>query len=455
MKDFFKALITAFLMLVCIYILEGACFRLVEDYAKLRLQFAWGSPGNGSFHSILKKLPLDHFLAPPLPSEEVSTRMEKENKYATKIMSFGRPTRDRLKEEILTSVRPLSEFEIKDFGEIESVILPGLQKPATKQEVINKLARRIADPMEYAKGLLVRVIPSTEKHKINEEFKRLEAVFKFILQQGIACVVLPVKDTQDLLEKTQLLRKKNPLIAENLFLWGDQTGADYAMEATAIEPALYKVVMTNDPVKNISPPQVKGVPWLLMGVPRDFSNDEQGLSNLLSWADRGRDADKLYPSRVGGLIKFVDNQNHFESFALPFLLLASEYIEGVGKDWPESVPLLNQDIDLSVSSPNTEETVRAEPSVFSLEEKIKNLQKSESIDSTGFATFDCEIVRGYRELHAQDKNLRKVTNRDLVLKLGMGFEEMGEEVLLEIGERDPLFLRFYRSLKAVQDSPLN
>ena len=71
--------------------------------------------------------------------------------------------------------------------------------------------------------------------------------------------------------------------------------------------------------------------------------------------------------------------------------------------------------------------------------------------------FDCEIVRGYRELHANDPELFLISNRDLVLKLGLGFEEMGSGVLDKVGERDPLFIRFYQSLRMVQsmDSPLN
>ena len=87
--------------------------------------------------------------------------------------------------------------------------------------------------------------------------------------------------------------------------------------------------------------------------------------------------------------------------------------------------------------------------------KIQKLQQDEDENPVLMATFDCEIVRGYRELHIDDINLRKVSNRDLVLKLGMGFEEMGQEVLQKIGDKDPLFLRFYRSLKEVQETPLN
>ena len=44
------------------------------------------------------------------------------------------------------------------------------------------------------------------------------------------------------------------------------------------------------------------------------------------------------------------------------------------------------------------------------------------------ASFDCDIVRGYRN-HAGDPDLSLISNRDLVLKIGLGFEEMGEDFL--------------------------
>ena len=79
------------------------------------------------------------------------------------------------------------------------------------------------------------------------------------------------------------------------------------------------------------------------------------------------------------------------------------------------------------------------------------------VDLTVKASFDCDIVRGYREIHAGDPDLSLISNRDLVLKIGLGFEEMGEDILKQVAERDPLFYRFYRSLRVLEAdaSPLN
>ena len=64
--------------------------------------------------------------------------------------------------------------------------------------------------------------------------------------------------------------------------------------------------------------------------------------------------------------------------------------------------------------------------------------------------FDCEVVREYRQLHSDNPEITDISNRDIVLTLGAGFEEMGEGVLLQMADRDPLFYRFYLSLREIQ-----
>jgi hypothetical protein len=458
MKAFLSSVALFLLFVLCLFILEGACFRLVEDYAQKRLEFAWGKPGQGHFHPLLKKLPLDHFNSPPKSSEVSALRVQMEDKYASKIMSFGRPTRDRLREQVERAIDPLDNFEIKDIGKVESIVLPGLQKPATLEEVNRKLARRIADPLEFAKGLVIRVLPHAEKHLIAQEFNRLASSFKFLLERGFACAVMPVSSYLDLLDKTKNLRNENPMIAQNLYLWGDEMGADLILQVTKENASIFKAIIINRPSLVVPPPQVKGMPWVLLGASPNVAQDGEQLANLLLWVDRGRDADRLYPSRLGGLMKFVGKKNEdFESFAVAYLLQVLEFAEQVGKDWPEPKPLLNSiAVDESLSAQEEKPSKLGQSfDLLTVEQKIQKLQHDEKENPVLMATFDCEIVRGYRELHIDDINLRKVSNRDLVLKLGMGFEEMGQEVLQKIGDKDPLFLRFYRSLKEVQETPLN
>ena len=235
-------------------------------------------------------------------------------------------------------------------------------------------------------------------------------------------------------------------------------GADHILQVTKENASIFKAIIINRPSLVVPPPQVKGIPWVLLGASPNVAQDGEQLANLLLWVDRGRDADRLYPSRLGGLMKFVGKKNEdFESFAVAYLLQVLEFAEQVGKDWPEPKPLLNSiAVDEGLSAQEEKPSKLGQSfDLLTVEQKIQKLQQDEKENPVLMATFDCEIVRGYRELHIDDINLRKVSNRDLVLKLGMGFEEMGQEVLQKIGDKDPLFLRFYRSLKEVQETPLN
>ena len=44
MRKLFKGLVVFLFGICCLYILEGACFRLIDGYANWRLHLAWGKP---------------------------------------------------------------------------------------------------------------------------------------------------------------------------------------------------------------------------------------------------------------------------------------------------------------------------------------------------------------------------------------------------------------------------
>ena len=123
---FFLSFLLALLLLV---VFEGACFRLVEKYAELRHRVAWGVPGEGSYHPILKVFPLGHFSEPPsltlVPGQSASEMVSKESAYAESVMSFARPLRDRYEDYSENEFEPLANFEIRDFGPITGIVLPG------------------------------------------------------------------------------------------------------------------------------------------------------------------------------------------------------------------------------------------------------------------------------------------------------------------------------------------
>ena len=148
--------------IITLYILEGSCFRLVEDYALKRLRWAWGNFLQGSVHPILSKFPLDHFAEPP--SNKMEGDVNLESVYSSRIMSFSLAQRDRYLEFIHSENDPLRNFDIRDLQSLRGVITPGLTRPAMYEDVRDGIARRAGDLLEYAEGfsfllLVPQVIP--------------------------------------------------------------------------------------------------------------------------------------------------------------------------------------------------------------------------------------------------------------------------------------------------------
>ena len=452
--------------LIILYVLEGACFRLVEKYADYRLKVAWGVPGAGTYHSFLKLFPLDHFKEPPTESLDSVQSSDPfaiamvEGDYAATVMSFARPMRDRYEEYVKSKLDPLAKYEIRDYGVIRGLVLPGLKKPATLEDVNQEDARRVGDDLEYSEGMLVRILSSTKEEDYEAEFAELESTFGFLLENGIACMVLPAMSKEDVLKKITYLQAKHKLLAENIFAWGDQEAAGYLLEACREEPGKFKGVFVADPMGVPVPPRMVGLPWLTVQISEKTYSKEEDLKNILHWVRLGRMAESLYPSRLGGLLHIEDlpKTSQMPSFFVSCLLQCSRYIERAGNQWPTPKPISEEVV--SEGMPETTSPKEAEEGkpfdLVRIEQTIHELSKEEEetvklVD----ATFDCEIVRGYRQLHSNNPNLQQVSNRDLVLMLGTKFEKMGEDVLGQVRERDPLFYRFYLSLRALEDSPLH
>ena len=127
---------------------------MVEKYAEYRVGLAWGEPGDGSYHPVLKFIPLDHFEAPPEIAPDSGQSIYKqalhETHFAESAMSYTRPMRDRYEDYLINEFEPLAKFEIRDFGLFRKLALPGLKRPATSDEVKKNLARRVGDELEYS-----------------------------------------------------------------------------------------------------------------------------------------------------------------------------------------------------------------------------------------------------------------------------------------------------------------
>ena len=90
------------------------------------------------------------------------------------------------------------------------------------------MARRVGDELEYSKGILIRIISSMEAVDYETEFKNLESSFGFVLKKGIACLILPAQNADDVLEKISTTCKLNTSCWLKMSLFG-QTGGPQVM----------------------------------------------------------------------------------------------------------------------------------------------------------------------------------------------------------------------------------
>ena len=184
---------------------------------------------------------------------------------------------------------------------------------------------------------------------------------------------------------------------------------------------------------------------------------------MLKWVFRARVSELPYPSRLGGLLRLNSEEKSqtISSFFVLYLLECLKYIQQAGNVRPFVSSYLPADEPSELVEKKTTVVSSGESRKFDLK-KIENamneiVQYEGNNKNTEQDIFECDIVKGYRELNGADPNLSLVSNRDLILEIGMGFERMGEGVLEEVGERDPLFLRFYKSLRMVEGTtyPMN
>lgn len=472
MQRFLKGVTLVFFALFCFYILESACFRLVEGYANWRLSIAWGKPSQAIYNPLLKKLPLDHFIDRPTDTaipDHLGYWVGDENEYAESVMSFTRPLRDSYMNYIQSKFEPLAEFEIRDFDKVRGVVLPGFKKAATVMDVQSKKARRVGDGLEFAKGIFIKVVYQSYTDSYREEFSNLEASFGFMLERGFGCLVLPVTSSSDLLEKITKWQCEESLLAENLYAWADGKAGTILMESCQIKPDCWKAIMITDPDEFVSPPTDRELPWVYFEIDDERRMNEDGLDLLYSWVIKARSNENLYTSKLGGLVKINENlhaQKAIPSSFASYVLNCANFIEDMKikstfyKEENISKVYINTEFPIIVEKALVLDAASSSAiNNFDLKRIEKSINEIENLDESnlklGTPSFDCEIIRGYREIHSADVKLRLVSNRDLIIKLGLGFEEMGIDVMNQIRVKDPLFYRYFNSLRAIEESPLN
>lgn len=457
-KHLLKRFIFIFLILFCLYIFEGACFRLIDDYANWRLHLAWGEPNDPKENKLLKKLSLGHLSESPTnrpKPNHLGYWISEEIDYCRKTLSFTRPLRDHYKDFITYNLNPLGNLKKRNISkaDITELLLPSLNKYATAEDVNAELARRVGDKIETAKAVFIKVVIKQDAYTRENEFEKLNSSFGFLAKEGFACVVLPVSSPEGLVDKITRFKIFEPELSSNLFAWGEGEAATFLMKSCHLKPNLWNALFLTTAEEYISPPSSQNLPWVFFEVSEEQKFNEQELSIIYDWVKSVRKGKNAFINRFTSFVKLVDMARPTKtipSIFISYAINAQKFMNAI-KPQPERVPgaaaAPHNDILESKNEPFQDNHFNHEKLEIS---DFKDIEATNTEPS-----FNCKIVREYREMNVGKPELLKVSNRDIIIKLGLKFEEMGENVLEQIRLKDPLFYRYYNSLLIIQESPLN
>ena len=403
--------------------IEAASYRMVEPYAKYRLNLSWGDYLNSKINPYLSKLPLDHFLQPVSSSHLLTSSevLKRELDYSKKILGYLRPVRDRVANYFHNQTNPLATYDIRDLGLIKSVVLPGLFRPATKYDVNQGSARRIGDKIEYSDCLFIYLTHQKKSNGFKKLSISLEKSFGFLASEGIASVLISASSQEALLAQINYLQSHYPNIANHIIIYGESSSASMVLHICQQNPGIVKACILQNPPVNIPLPSVNGAQWLLAMVDHNY----EPSSTLNDWVIRSRSAEYFYPSRLGGLIyrKPVEMTEPLSSVVLSYALQCKDYIKEAEHHW--------------IIDPFSNEPTGDPDSV----------KKELDSDENNETMYLCDAVRKYRILHENDSSVMALSNKQLILKIGKAMEELGPSAYAQLSKEDPEFVILYQSLK--------
>jgi len=422
-----------------LYILQGAFYRFSEPYALARLQLAWeGQDGLGKW---LRFLPLDHFRNPPDAQKSIHDPKELlrlEDNYAKEILKFTRPSRDEYRRFLDQPSESAGQLLIKDLGLVKNVVLPNLSRPASFEDVQKGYAKKFGTLYRHSYGMVLFLTPRSNLQEYYQKFQQFEKTFAFLSQRGLACILLQVTSKEELLGQVDHLKINHGEFCEHIFACAEGDLASLLMEASFSRPYSFSAIVTKDLQTAVPEPLVGGSTWFL-GLVTDRGHTTPKYRSLLKWCWSGRSSIYHYPSRLGGLLRYTsENKSLADSeFVISYILTAADYASH-----PEGG--LNQSVLPDNLDPNT--SVEIEQKQLVLEEGNEVEVIAESLPIKEGEAYSCDIVDQYRLMHPDDPLLSQISNRDLIIKLGKSFKSMGDEVLWQISQKDPLFFEYYQSL---------
>ena len=202
------------------------------------------------------------------------------------------------------------------------------------------------------------------------------------------------------------------------------------------------LLMVKNPTKPLPLEISSSVSWFF-GLVGEGEIDQDVEDSLVEIVRAKRDHPNIYKSRLSGLLFKESKSEKFLSSDLVSFLLTSLKISQEVKGLTLEGFAGNQLHEMN-STDSYNLLSLSDQNVSGLRTALKD--KSIPDDEP---TFDCDVIREYRLLNADDPQITSLSNRELVLTLGLSFESLGDEALEQIAEKDPLFYRFYLSLKEI------
>ena len=443
---------------IMILLFEGLCFRFAEEYANLKVKLFWGEIDTIKGEELGWSLPFDGLDSEPpvspINTESLLVRLAEEYDYESQVTKFGRPIRDQYSDYYNEVKDPLKNYDIRNFNNVSGLIFPKLVRQATEEDIQQNYARRVGDTLEYSRAIFIHVV--TDEVSYLENLDSTHKTFGFLLNENIACMKVSISSKDDLMQKISFLRKEAPLQSESLILWGSDQAASSILELVSEEPGLISLAVVKDPVDVDYTPTAKDGTWVYSFFSDTFLNNTKtdSLLNVIKIAENARDSNFLYGAKLGGLIRKVDEtpEGNLPAAVIPCLLSCVEFASIKSRQDLDVPDMIIQEVNSSqelstVGISDISVNPTQDVSLVTLDETLPEPAEFLNEGNASQAMFDCEILNAYKSVHQDDPNLSALTDREIILQLGKQFEEMGYEMMESISKQDPVFMRYYQSLK--------
>jgi len=246
------------------------------------------------------------------------------------------------------------------------------------------------------------------------------------------------------------LKANYPLLSENLVVFGRGEQASLIMEACFARPSFYRGIIVENPARIVPVPVQTLQTWFLAHLDHLSITEKMLTTSILGWVEKARESEFLYPSRLGGLIRqeVQKEASPIPSFAISYTLMCKEYFRVAQMLFAEPSVKATDDLSAAILKDKLVDS-KIKASHIKRKDPYKKLENIDAVFGDQ-VSFNCDMVTQYRKIHADDPKVTNLSNRELILLIGQSFESMGEQVMEQIEAKDPIFIRYYFSLKELR-----